>query len=338
MYLITMEQERIHWVDISKCLLIICVIVYHIPVFAEQNGVEGFEWMYNIRPFFRAYFMPAFFVITGFCSTFQGPSFWSFAYKNFKLLMIPNFLIEIGTPISSYLLTRNMNVGAYIDVFKGFAISGGFWFLTSLFFAKLAYYGMKQLSKSMIVVGVMSLVALLVGIILHESGFPNIWNLENTLALIPFFWIGQITYQYQSVMLRLKSLIVISLLYPLGIVLFHLMCDGDEPFITLHVEVALRQIPLFLMLSISGTFLCFMVSKWILRNKIMEYIGRETITIYLFHMYFLLKLLPHIKGIVHTGLTGYVGGVLVVLATLAFCSIVDKILTAKYFKWVLGKF
>ncbi len=36
-----MEKERVHWIDIAKCLLIISVIVYHIPVFAEQNGVGG---------------------------------------------------------------------------------------------------------------------------------------------------------------------------------------------------------------------------------------------------------------------------------------------------------
>ena len=37
-----MKQERVHWVDIAKCLLIICVIVYHIPVFAEK--MEFTDW------------------------------------------------------------------------------------------------------------------------------------------------------------------------------------------------------------------------------------------------------------------------------------------------------
>lgn len=99
-----------HWLDVAKCLLIISVIVYHIPVFAEQNGVDGLGWMYNLRPLFKAYFMPTFFVITGFCSTFSATSFWQFVYKNFKLLMIPNFLIVVGTPVSSYLLSRNTDV------------------------------------------------------------------------------------------------------------------------------------------------------------------------------------------------------------------------------------
>ena len=51
-----MKQERVHWVDIAKCLLIICVIVYHIPVFAEQNGVHGLEWMLWYETFISGLF------------------------------------------------------------------------------------------------------------------------------------------------------------------------------------------------------------------------------------------------------------------------------------------
>lgn len=287
-----MKQERVHWVDIAKCLLIICVIVYHIPVFAEQNGVHGLEWMYGMRPLFRAYFMPAFFVITGFCSLFNASSFWSFAYKNFKLLMIPNFLLVVGTPVSSFLLSRNMNIVVYIEAVKDFFISGGFWFLTSLFFAKLVYYAMKRFGKSMLLLGVMSLGIMVTGIILHDMGVLNFWCFQNTLVLIPFLWIGQLIYRYQVMLFRFKNLIMLSSLYPIGLLLFYLICKGDEPFVTLHVTVGIKELPAFLILTISGTFLCFTVSRWIPQNKVMEYIGRESLTIYLFHMYFLLKLLP----------------------------------------------
>ena len=76
--------------------------------------------MYGLRPLFRAYFMPAFFVITGFCSTFTESSFWHFTYKNFKLLMIPNFLIVVGTPVCSYLLSRNTDISVYVGAVKDF--------------------------------------------------------------------------------------------------------------------------------------------------------------------------------------------------------------------------
>lgn len=326
-----------HWIDIAKCLLIISVIVYHIPVFAEQNGVGGVEWMYGLRPLFRAYFMPAFFVITGFCSTFTESSFWHFTYKNFKLLMIPNFLIVVGTPVCSYLLSRNTDISVYVDAVKGFIVSGGFWFLTSLFFGKIIYFELKRLCNSMALLGVVSLSLMIVGVILHSMGVANVWYIENTLSLILFFWVGQMIYKHQGVLLRVKSLILVGSVYLVIISLYYIQ-GKEEPFITLHVTVNIKEIPVILALAISGTLLCFLISQRISRSRLLEYIGRETLTIYLFHMYFLLKLLPHLTSLIHGGLIGYVSGVLLVIATLVFCTFVNVVLNTKYFKWVLGKF
>lgn len=326
-----------HWIDIAKCLLIISVIVYHIPVFADQNGVGGGEWMYGLRPLFKAYFMPAFFVITGFCSTFTESSFWHFAYKNFKLLMIPNFLIVVGTPVCSYLLSRNTEVSAYVDAVKDFFVSGGFWFLTSLFFGKIIYFSLKRICNSMKLLGVFSLSLMIVGVILHSMGVPNVWYIENTLSLILFFWVGQVICKHQDLVLKLRSLVLIGAVYPVIILLYYIL-GKEEPFITLHVSVEVLEIPVILTLAISGTLLCFLVSQWISKNRMLEYIGRETLTIYLFHMYFLLKLLPHLSNVIHKGLIGYVSGVLLVIATLVFCTIVNVVLSTKPFKWALGKF
>lgn len=326
-----------HWLDVAKCLLIISVIVYHIPVFAEQNGVEGLGWMYNLRPLFKAYFMPAFFVITGFCSTFVATSFWQFSYKNFKLLMIPNFLIEVGTPVSSYLLSRNTDVLVYVDALKAFFFSGGFWFLTSLFFGKIIYFSLKHFFNSMILLGLLSLSLLIVGVILHSVGVPNIWYFENTLSLIFFFWVGQVICKYLDLLFKVRNLVLFGAVYPVIIILYYIL-GKEEPFITLHVSVEILEIPVFLTLAISGTLLCFLVSRWISKNRVLEYIGRETLTIYLFHMYFLLKLLPHLSSVIHKGIIGYATGVLLLFSTLVFCTIVNIVLNTKYLKWVLGKF
>lgn len=326
-----------HWLDVAKCLLIISVIVYHIPVFAEQNGVDGLGWMYNLRPLFKAYFMPTFFVITGFCSTFSATSFWQFVYKNFKLLMIPNFLIVVGTPVSSYLLSRNTDVLVYVDAVRTFFISGGFWFLTSLFFGKIIYFGLKRICNSMTLLGSLSLLFMIVGVMLHSMGVPNVWYIENTLSLVLFFWVGQMICKHQGLLLRVRSLVLIGAVYPVIILLYYIQ-GKEEPFITLHVSVEVLEIPVILTLAISGTLLCFLVSQWISKNRVLEYIGRETLTIYLFHMYFLLKLLPHLSGVIHKGTMGYATGVALVISTLVFCTIVNVVLNTKYFKWVLGKF
>ena len=222
--------------------------------------------------------MPTFFVITGFCSTFSATSFWQFIYKNFKLLMIPNFLIVVGTPVSSYLLSRNTDVLVYVDAVRTFFISGGFWFLTSLFFGKIIYFGLKRICNSMTLLGSLSLLFMIVGVMLHSMGIPNVWYIENTLSLVLFFWVGQMICKHQGLLLRVTSLVLIGAVYPVIILLYYIQ-GKEEPFITLHVSVEVLEIPVILTLAISGTLLCFLVSQWISKNRVLEYIGRETLTI-----------------------------------------------------------
>lgn len=64
------KRERIHYIDIAKGILIICVVITHTPAFAKTYGVDGFQWLESLRPLFNSYFMPAFFCITGFCTNF----------------------------------------------------------------------------------------------------------------------------------------------------------------------------------------------------------------------------------------------------------------------------
>ena len=144
-------------------------------------------------------------------------------------------------------------------------------------------------------------------------------------------------YKHQGLVFRLRSLVLLRSVYPTIILLYYIL-GKEEPFITLHVSVGVKEIPVILALAISGTLLCFLISQRISRSRLLDYIGRETLTIYLFHMYFLLKLLPHLTSLIHGGLIGYVSGVLLVIATLVFCTFVNVVLNTKYFKWVLGKF
>lgn len=148
-----MNSERLPYLDISKGLLIIFVLIYHIPVFAEQNFVNSFNWMFYTRPAFQYYFMPAFFVITGFCSIFEGKSFGIFVYKNFKILILPGFFVSIGTPIGSHLLHCDSHLINYWIPVRDFFYGGGFWFLTSLFFSKIIYYTLCCVCQSAIVRG-----------------------------------------------------------------------------------------------------------------------------------------------------------------------------------------
>ena len=79
-----MQKERLSYIDVAKGVLILFLLMGHALLFIRNEGVNdsfinGFQ---NIRIFlWTPYYMPAFFVITGFCSHFNKP-FLPFLWKN----------------------------------------------------------------------------------------------------------------------------------------------------------------------------------------------------------------------------------------------------------------
>lgn len=332
-----MNLERLHWLDIAKGLLIISVLLYHIPIFAKQNGIDNFIWMFYARPWFKYYFMPAFFIITGFCSSFERKTLWKFVKKNFKLLILPGFLVSIGTPIGSHLLHRNTQLLYYWIPIRDFFYTGGFWFLTSLFFGKIIYFSLCKISRSSYIRGGGTLLLLVIGVVMRNQGVANVWFIENTMCLCIFFWIGEILSQYHKKLLEKKMILIYSIIY-FPIAYLPSLYNINLPFVTLHVSINYLYIPLFLILSVSGSMMLLSLSKLIGTCSVIEYIGKRTLVIYIFHMYILLSILPYLVEKIPQGFIGSIIGVVLILYTILICLGVDFVLNNRYLKWFLGKF
>lgn len=345
-----MKKQRIAWIDVAKALLITCVIVTHLPAFAQQNGITCFNWMECLRPWFGSYFMCAFFIITGYCDAMRG-SFGNLFVKNLKLLMLPNFLVTIGIPILSYLVSRQTDPFCYLQATREFFVTGGFWFLSSLFFSKLMFWCICHAAGNNYIRGLLCLILLVVGVLLHDMGVTNIWYFQNTLISVFFLGIGHFLCMLAPIEDRLipigggknMKLFYIGTIVYVIIILASICFGFDVPSMSAELYISLRSLPLFILLSFSGSLFCFTIASLLSSNSVLQYIGRETIVVYLFHMYFLLKVLPAVRSIFSMSCFSYLAidivvGVLLVFATLLFCTVINLILNTKYLKFVLGKF
>lgn len=194
-----MGKQRVEWIDVAKAMLITCVILTHLPAFAHQNGIRCFDWMEALRPWFNPYFMPAFFIITGYCSSMDG-GFKTLAIKNFKLLMIPNIIVSIGIPLSSMLLSRQTDLTVYATaICDSFLLNGGFWFLTSLFFGKLILWIICRVTERIVYQILTCLGILVVGVACHDIGVGNFWFWQNTLIAVFFLGLGLAARQFRPI-------------------------------------------------------------------------------------------------------------------------------------------
>lgn len=137
-----MEKKRLSYIDIAKGILILFLLMGHALLFIRNEGIDdgfinGFQ---RLRLYlWTPYYMPAFFVITGFCSNFDKP-FPTFLWQNFKTLKIPAMIF--GTFLAMVTM-MNHHLFSFQRVFNHVAIcivDSGLWFLDALFIAKLVYW------------------------------------------------------------------------------------------------------------------------------------------------------------------------------------------------------
>lgn len=172
---------------------------------------------------------------------------------------------------------------------------------------------------------------------MRVKGVENIWFIQNTLCLCVFFCIGNFLFIYREMLLEKRMILIYSLIY-FTIVCMSNIYNFELPFVTLHVSIDFYNIPLFLILSITGSMMLLGLSKMMGEISILESIGRRTLVIYIFHMYIILKVLPLLVGKLSQGVMGGTIGILLVIFTIIVCIGIDVLLNTRYLKWFLGKF
>lgn len=205
-----MNKQRLHYIDIIKGMCIILVVVRHAPFelsFAENPYMD----IFFLKNFFIPFFMSAFFMVTGYCSNFNIP-FKSFLWKNIKGILIPAFCLYYLNRwmenLDTFLYTKNptwltlqywFSPGLRTFLSKG----GYYWFLSSLFLAKMAIWPLirlKPLTMQFCVAGGISFLGVYLA---NTIPLHNYFFLFNAMVLLPFLVMGFAVKQHGEIMLKM---------------------------------------------------------------------------------------------------------------------------------------
>lgn len=332
-----MEKERVHWVDIAKAWLIICVIITHMPEIATSNNVCDISWMANLRLLFSAYFMPAFFILNGYCSKFEGISIKAFVLKTFKSLIILSMLVNIGLPWLSYLRHFNFNWSDYANTVTNFIVGSGNWFLSALFLSRIGYFLLKRYLRKPIYLLAATLLLLVAGVVLNAANIKNVFSFEHALVMTIFLFAGDYAKNYSRI-LDSKLISVVCIVSFIVVEITFSSIGIKQPCIYGKIDVWFSSIPIFILMSLIGSQACFSICKVIKTNRVLEYIGRETLVIYVFQMLFYQYILKMLSPIFVHGLSSGLLALGIIVSQLLLCSILNYILNLRYLKWTLGKF
>lgn len=333
----SVAAKRLPYIDVYKGILIILVVWSHLG-----NGLnkilpspsEAIMCIDSMEMFWLPFFMPAFFVITGYCSNFNK-KFKEYFLSNLKLLIIPAMItclivgwiyhvqhgewgLSILRPSPSRLLLQG----------------GGNWFLPALFVSKMIYYFVNKIASLKIQTVVVLLLSFFGVILFVEFPFViNVWFFKHGLVLLYALHLGAF--------LKGKNTSIaekIGLLY-IALWLVFFLFDLNIPFVSHRFEVSMLNYPLLLLFSVFGYFMFLFLSKCVYSNSILEYLGRNSIVIYLTQgiLYSLLNPL-FVAYFCGNFVIEILLGLLLIVINISIGCLISWFLNLRYLRWTLGKF
>lgn len=328
------KKERIAWADICKGLLITLLMFSHLAwVSKSQYGVQNqlIDIIGKNACIWNCFFMSCFFIVSGVFSSFNK-SAKDFLWHNFKSLIIPAW---VSLSVFSLIDVRCFDYGSFLS--QAFLFGGGLWFLTSLFLSKiLLWLCIKGLKNKWVVLSLL-LVLSFVGKWLDDSNLcPNYWYHRNFLNFALFLGLG---YYLKDFVLKKQVGIVSSVAFVLSIAVLCIKGVSIPSVVAIFNE-SLLQHPLTIWLSITGSVACIHLCKLVNHVPVLEYLGRNSLIVYIYHMFFLSNSVNVLAVSLNEGsISGSFFMVFAIIAgTLVFCSGIAELMNSKYFRWMKGVF
>ena len=302
--MISAMEKRKKWIDIARGFAICFVLFGHTacPYFIKN-------WIYSFH-------MPLFFILSGMTLNLnQNPAL--FIKKIVRSLLVPylffsplllvfNSIVEwvkngtpliIGKSIASILLNWHMSPYAF-----------ELWFLVSLFIADALIYALNKFTKEKNTTTVVAcILAMILGFIYHRFiNFPLPWNLDTVFIATGFIGIGYWIKQCGIIpKLANTNRIVAALFACLALIVNIVTAKINFELSNVRVDMIQNTYGNYIMFiigALSGTLFVLLVSIAIKKNRILEYLGENSLVYYIVHepivyisLSFLVQYLLHIR-------------------------------------------
>ena len=115
-------------------------------IFACEQGIDdnAMEMMHKGIKLYAGFFMQSFFIITGFCSSFKR-KFGDFLWRNVKTLLIPAvILVVFADYIQEIVFFHQFSLDPIANL-TGWIAFDAPWFILTMFFAKVIYWGIYRI-------------------------------------------------------------------------------------------------------------------------------------------------------------------------------------------------
>lgn len=278
-------NTRKNWIDIAKGLGLIFVLIGHTKLYILATIVYIFH-------------MPMFFYLSGYVFSYDKYDFKTFVLKKVKSLLIPyyvlGFFVLIANTITNmylvdfrlhYLMRITDEQEKIINYFTQERF-GTLWYISALFWMSIILACLMKLCKGnhILISLIISFLAIATYVYYALGGGSVYCNLDATLAMLPFYYIGYISSRLDLFNKR------IFINHPVGCLFTSIaicLVAGGTNLLYMGEKIDIFYnkygiIPVMYIGAISGTIAVIILSHKI-NSRFLTYIGQNSMLIYALH-------------------------------------------------------
>lgn len=283
-------EKRINYIDIARAFAITFIVLGHTIVHSQHCNIV-FKVLYSFH-------IALFFILSGYTFKIkQEESFPTFLKNKFSRIMIPYFIWALLFLIPYFVLGQN--IGNSLGTASSFSLkeqlfnvlygngnnaalkqNSSLWFLPALFSMEIVYYFIINLinKREKIEIPIL-LFSIVVCYITYSLPIVLPWGLNTVLNFESCFLIGYL-FKKHNVFSK-KKLFKVYYIIPI-LVIGLLACFYNKEIVSC-IDYEYGNIILALLSGISLSIFVIYISYIIDNNKILEYIGKNTMGILIFH-------------------------------------------------------
>ncbi len=330
------KGKRIAWLDIAKGIGIILVVAGHI----QENEYINF--------FIYSFHMPLFFILSGYLYKNKE----KFIKAKAKSILIPYLSIAIISFLywcffERYFREQDVNpIDAFFNIWLAipsinYVFNTALWFLPCLFTTETMFHLMETKIKNKKILLSILIILSIIGYIYAKFNIIRLpWGLDTAFIAIGFYSFGYWFKRKESIIIQKIN---INLIKKVLIIFACLIITIILPQIAGKMNIGNLVYPIYPVIyitSFAGFFMIYILSNIIKENKILQYLGTNTIIIMGIHEPIKRIALELIIRIFNISLevirTNLVGIMLITLIVLVICIPAIYIIN-NYLPFLIGK-
>ena len=291
-----MKKDRIVWVDILRGISMLLIVYGHIIIHCDKLS--------SLNEYIMSFHVPIFFMISGFLfSVKKEMKYKEFVKKKFQRIMLPYFIfgflflipfVLFGNGIGS-ILNRENEINILKNIFGIFYGNGhdgllrqnsSLWFLPCIFVTQQIFYFVEKFnekyrngSKKIFIYSVTAVIVLILGFVSYS--IPHIrlpWGIDVAIVLSFFFAIGKIINLLYD---KWKDKKINKLIGIILLIVGYIFSLQNTAVSCMNHEYGNYW---FFVISavVTSLGIIFIIQGW-KKNRVLEYIGNNTIGILIFH-------------------------------------------------------